>query len=251
MEEYLKEQGKKFNIENYFKPESYTIPNALGFAIDEDKLKQNKGNEFEEEFTKSLENAPNLESVSLLGKSSGYNLFKLGNTEASIDLDHEKLIDSPEDAISIGTKAKISDKFALKSKHSFYKQKLSISQTIVESKDKKVKFSQDMGLALKSPNLSSDNEKDDYDLEASNKFALKVGDFKLEQSGTLGLLSENSEKFDFDFSYEPEDPNIAQKALLESIRTTSILKNFALMDSSSNEKSNKNEEGINNDIALY
>ena len=250
MEEYLKEQGKKFNIENYFKPESYTIPNALGFAIDEDKLKQNKGNEFEEEFTKSLENAPNLESVSLLGKSSGYNLFKLGNTEASIDLDHEKLNDSPEDAISIGTKAKISDKFALKSKHSFYKQKLSISQTIVESKDKKVKFSQDMGLALKSPNLSSDNEKDDYDLEASNKFALKVGDFKLEQSGTLGLLSENSEKFDFDFSYEPEDPNIAQKALLESIRTTSILKNFALMDNSSSKETNKNEEGINNDIAL-
>lgn len=250
MEEYLKAQGKKFNIENYFKPESYTIPNALGFAIDEDKLKQNKGNEFEEEFTKSLENAPNLESVSLLGKSSGYNLFKLGNTEASIDLDHEKLIDSPEDAISIGTKAKISDKFALKSKHSFYKQKLSISQTIVESKDKKVKFSQDMGLALKSPNLSSDNEKDDYDLEASNKFALKVGDFKLEQSGTLGLLSENSEKFDFDFSYEPEDPNIAQKALLESIRTTSILKNFALMDNSSSKETNKNEEGINNDIAL-
>ena len=250
MEESLKEQGKKFNIENYFKPESYTIPNALGFAIDEDKLKQNKGNEFEEEFTKSLENAPNLESVSLLGKSSGYNLFKLGNTEASIDLDHEKLIDSPEDAISIGTKAKISDKFALKSKHSFYKQKLSISQTIVESKDKKVKFSQDMGLALKSPNLSSDNEKDDYDLEASNKFALKVGDFKLEQSGTLGLLSENSEKFDFDFSYEPEDPNIAQKALLESIRTTSILKNFALMDNSSSKETNKNEEGINNDIAL-
>lgn len=250
MEEYLKEQGKKFNIENYFKPESYTIPNALGFAIDEDKLKQNKRNEFEEEFTKSLENAPNLESVSLLGKSSGYNLFKLGNTEASIDLDHEKLIDSPEDAISIGTKAKISDKFALKSKHSFYKQKLSISQTIVESKDKKVKFSQDMGLALKSPNLSSDNEKDDYDLEASDKFALKVGDFKLEQSGTLGLLSENSEKFDFDFSYEPEDPNIAQKALLESIRTTSILKNFALMDNSSSKETNKNEEGINNDIAL-
>lgn len=250
MEEYLKEQGKKFNIENYFKPESYTIPNALGFAIDEDKLKQNKRNEFEEEFTKSLENAPNLESVSLLGKSSGYNLFKLGNTEASIDLDHEKLIDSPEDAISIGTKARISDKFALKSKHSFYKQKLSISQTIVESKDKKVKFSQDMGLALKSPNLSSDNEKDDYELEASNKFALKVGDFKLEQSGTLGLLSENSEKFDFDFSYEPEDPNIAQKALLESIRTTSILKNFALMDNSSSKETNKNEEGINNDIAL-
>ena len=130
MEEYLKEQGKKFNIENYFKPESYTIPNALGFAIDEDKLKQNKGNEFEEEFTKSLENAPNLESVSLLGKSSGYNLFKLGNTEASIDLDHEKLIDSPEDASSIGSKAKISDKFALKSKHSFYKQKLSISHKL-------------------------------------------------------------------------------------------------------------------------
>ena len=64
-------------------------------------------------------------------------------------------------------------------------------------------------------------------------------------------MSENSEKFDFDFSYEPEDPNIAQKALLESIRATSLLKNFALMDSSSNEKSNKNEEGINNDIALY
>lgn len=250
MEEYLKAQGKKFNIENYFKHESYTVPKALGFAIDEDKLKQNKGKEFEEEFTKSLENAPNLESVSLLGKSSGYNLFKLGDTEASIDVDHEKLIDSPEDAISLGTKVKLSDKFAIKSKHSFYKQKLSASQTILESKDKKVKLSQDMGFAIKSPDLFSDNDKDGFDIEASNKFALKLANFKFEQSCTLGILSEDNGKFDWDISYDPENPNIIQKAMLESIRATSILKNFALMDNSSSKETNKNEEGINNDIAL-
>ena len=248
MEEYIKEQGKKFNIGNYINPYPNAIPKAIDYAIDKEKLKENKGKEFEEEFTKSLENAPNLESVSLLGKSSGYNLFKLGDTEASIDLDHEKLFNSPEDALSLGTKVKLSDKFALKSKHSFYKQKLSASQTILESKDKKVKLSQDMGVAIKSPDLSSDNEKDDGDLEVSNKFALKLGNFKLEQSGQLGLLSENSEKFDFDFSYDPEDPNIIQKAMLESIRATSILKNFALMYSSVSEENN--EEGTNNDIIL-
>lgn len=249
MEEYLNQLGKKFNIGNYFDPSSYTVPKAIGFAIDKDKLKENKGKESGEEFIKSLENAPKLESVSLLGESSEYSLFKLANVEASADLDHEKLFNSPEDALSLGTKVKLSDKFALKIKNSFYKQKLSASQTILESKDKKVKLSQDMGVALKSPDLSSDNEKDGGDLEVSNKYALKLGNFKLEQSGQLGLLSENSEKFDFDFTYDPEDPNIIQKALLESIRATSILKNFALMDSSVSEKNNG--EDISNDTILW
>ena len=249
MEEYLNQVREKFNIGNYINPYPNAIPNSIDFAIDKEKLKENNGKEFEEEFTKSLENAPNLESVSLLGKSSGYNLFKLGDTEASIDLDHEKLINSPEDALSLGMKVKLSDRYALKSKHSFYKHKLSVSQSLLESKDKKVKLSQDMGVALKSADLSSDSEKDGGDLEVSNKFALKLGDFKLEQSGQLGLLSENSEKFDFDFSYDPEDPNIIQKALLESIRTTSILKNFALMDISISEENN--EEDISNDTILW
>ena len=255
MEEYLKEQGKKFNIENYFKPESYTIPNALAFAIDKEADKKDKGKELGENSKKAPSNQVGLKSVSLLGKSSEYNILNNDLSEMSLNVDHDKLLNNTGEALSIKGKLKINDRFAVKVGRSLNESKLGVSQNLIKSNDGNFKLSQDLGFSTKKPLsdvLTSDGKKEEEEVKFYNKFKAKLGDFNIESGVKSDILSkdENGE-IDFDISYDPEDPNIAQKALLESIRATSILKNFALMDSSSNEKSNKNEEGINNDIALY